>query len=142
MQDVDRMHRLQRLREPEGDPDQIVATDRTGLVHLLVQGEPGDVPRDDVRRLTPGIGVEDLRDTSTAHAPQRGDLARQPGAGLVVADDVRAQLLERDMRSAVALGQVYDAHAALADPTQQPVGPHVRRRGHQPLGHAARVGRG
>ena len=72
----------------------------------------------------PRVGVDDLGDPAAADPGQRADLAGQPGAGLVVADDVRAQHLERHPVAAGRAREVDDAHAALADAREQRVVAH------------------
>ena len=67
------------------------------------------------------VGVEDLGDPRAGDPAQRADLAGEPLARLLVADDVRAQHLQRDAAAVRPLREVDDAHAALADPREQPV---------------------
>ena len=95
--------------------------DRPVLLDLVVQGVAGDVAGGDVRDRAPRVGVDDLGDPLAADPAQRGHLAGEPGPGLVVADDVRPQHLERDALAARLARQVHHAHAALAEARQQGV---------------------
>jgi hypothetical protein len=91
---------------------------------VVVQRQAGDVARGDEGDLAPRVGVDDLGDATAADPAQRADLAGQPAAGLVVADDVRAQHLDRDRPLPRLLPEVDDAHAALAEPGTQRVAAH------------------
>ena len=115
------MDGLERLGEAVGEPQQVVARERPLLLHVVVQREAGDVARGDVGDLAPRVGVDDLGDPPAADAAERADLARQPAAGLVVTDDVRAQHLDRDRTLPRLLAEVHDPHAALAEAGAQRV---------------------
>ena len=115
------VHGEQRLAEPGREPDQVGPGDRPLLAHVVVEREARHVAGGDVRDVVPRVGVDDLGDAGVPDPRQRAHLAGQPPPGLVVADDVRAQHLQRDPWPARALGQVDDAHAALADAGEQPV---------------------
>ncbi len=124
VQDALLVHGEQRLPQARGEPDEVVTGDRPLLAHVVVEREARHVARGDVRDVVPRVGVDDLRHAWVPDPGQRAHLAGQPLPGLVVADDVRAQHLQRHPGTARALRQVYDAHAALADARQQSVAPH------------------
>ena len=76
-----------------------------------------------------GAGVEDLGDVRVVHHRQRLPLGLEPGDDLL---RVHARLddLQRDPAAdgLLLLGQEDDAHAPLADPLEELVGPDVRAR--------------
>ncbi len=90
VQHADPVHGDDRLGQAGREVRQVGAGDRPLLADVLVQRQPGDVAGRDVRRLAPGVGVEDLGDPGAGDPAQRRDLPGQPRPGLVVTDDVRA----------------------------------------------------
>ena len=117
------VHRGERVREPAGHPGQGRRRERPALGDHLLQGPAGDVAGDDVGHVARQVGVDHLRDVGAAHPLHGLDLARQPAPchGLLGRD--RAEDLERDRPPAGVAGHVHDAHPALTDPSEQPVGP-------------------
>src|SRR5690606_22258694 len=61
---TDRVHRLQGFGEAVGEPDQVVAGDRSLGLDVVVERETGDVAGGDVGDLAPRVGVEDLGDAA------------------------------------------------------------------------------
>ena len=121
VQHSDRVHRRDPLRQPGGEPVEVGAGDGPLLDDQVVQGEAGHVAGGDVRDRRPRVGVDDARHPAAADPLERADLACQPVSGLVVADDVRPEDLERDPVTVTATGQVDDAHPALAELGEQGV---------------------
>ena len=129
VQHADLVHRDDRLGQPGREVPEVGPGDRPLLPDVLVQRQAGHVAGRDVGRLAPGVGVDHLGDPRAGDPAQRRDLAGQPGAGLVVADDVRPQHLEGDARAVRPLREVHHTHAALADLGEQAVVPHAHHPG-------------
>ena len=116
-----RVDRGQGIRESRSHPDQPGPAQRPFLGHDLVQGPARHVPGHDVGRLAGHVGVEDLgheRATDPAHGL---DLTGQPPSRVRVASHRRAQDLHRHRALLGITGEIDHAHAALADPVEQPV---------------------
>nr|WP_238694445.1 hypothetical protein [Nocardioides daphniae] len=117
--DADVVDRADRLGQAAGEPDQLVTLQGADLTHLVVQRVAGDVAGRHERHVAPRVGVDDLGDPPAAHAQQRVDLAGQPGARLVVTDDVGADHLEGDPLPRGAARQVHDPHATFTQAREQ-----------------------
>ena len=104
-----------------GEPDEVGAGDRALLAHVVVEREARHVAGGDVRDVAPRVGVDDLGHPRLRIRDREPTSRASRSPGLVVADDVRAQHLQRDPRPAGALGEVDHAHAALADAGEQVV---------------------
>jgi hypothetical protein len=121
VQHADTVHGDQRLHQGGREEDEVATGDRTVLADVLVQREPRHVAGGHEGGPAPRVGVDHLGDPWARDAPQRGDLTRQPGPGLVVPDHVLTKNLQGDPRPVRGLCQVHDAHAALADAGEQAV---------------------
>ena len=119
---ADRVDAREALGQAAGEPQQVAALDRAFLRHVVVKGQSRDVTRGDVRDLRPRIRHDDLGHPLAGDPAQRADLAREPMPGLVVANDVGSQHLQRNAGAGLVVpSQMDDAHAALADLGEQRV---------------------
>ncbi|EOY49496.1 hypothetical protein SLI_4788 [Streptomyces lividans 1326] len=88
------------------------------------QGRTGRVRRGDPRHARLGVGVQHGCGPGAADPARGGHLAPEPGPELLVQREVRVHDLHRDRAAAGAAAQVDPAHAAGAQPAEEPVGPH------------------
>jgi hypothetical protein len=91
------------------------------VVDDLAQRRARDIAHDDVRRLTPRVGVIDLRDPRRAHPTQRRHLAGEPRPAVPVTDDRGTQDLHSNAAVTWRFGEEDDPHPTLADLADQPV---------------------
>ncbi|GGX65515.1 hypothetical protein GCM10010510_06950 [Streptomyces anandii JCM 4720] len=124
MHQAEFVHRAQRLGETGAERPYRVLGQRARVGDGRGEGGAGRVGRGDPGHGRAGVGVQHGRGPGAAH-PARGlDLAPEAGAELLVEREVRVDDLHRDRAAARAAAQVHAAHAAGAQPAQQPVGPH------------------
>ncbi|MDF9805830.1 hypothetical protein M2436_004377 [Streptomyces sp. HB372] len=88
----------------------------------LRERRPGDVPGGHPRHRGVRVGVQDRGGPLGADAPGGLHLAPEPGAELLVEGEVGVDDLDRDRAPARAAAQIDPAHAARAEPAEQPVG--------------------
>ncbi|CAM4198058.1 hypothetical protein JAAN108728_15845 [Janibacter anophelis] len=139
MDHADRVDGAQRLGEAPAEGQQGLGAEGTVLADPLLEARAGHVAGDDVGLVGLEVGVEDGGDALGAHPGEGVDLAGQAGAGVVVVGDVRAQHLDRHGAPALVEGKVDDAHPALPQLLEHPVGADRVEVGHA---HASALVRG
>ncbi len=108
--DADRVDGLERADEALAEPQQRRAAERPLRGDDLVERGAGDVARDEVGALAVDVGVDDRGDALVADAAEGVDLALEPGPGVRVVGDVRAQHLDGHGAALRVESQVDDAH--------------------------------
>ncbi len=121
--DIGVVDRVEGLGEPPPEAQQRVAADRPGGLDDVVERGTGHVAGHEVGAVALEVGVDHGGHPLVADAAEHLHLTGQPGAGVAVVGDVRAQQLQRHGPPARVEGEVDDPHAALAELLDQPVGP-------------------
>ena len=123
MDDPRLVDRLQRGGQAAAQLHEQPRRHGTALADLGLQGEPGHVAGDDVRLVPVDVGVHHLGHPRVPDPAQRGHLAAQPGPGVGVVGDVRAQHLDRHRAPVRVEAEMHDPHAALTQALHQAVDP-------------------
>ncbi len=113
--------------EPAPQPQQLGPVDGTVLLHDLVERGPRHVAGHEIGAVAVEVGVDDRGHPRVLDPAQHVDLAAQPGAGVAVVGDVRAQQLEGDGAAVRVEGQVDDTHAALTQLLDEAIRPDETR---------------
>ncbi len=119
--ETESVHRAQRLREPRAQSAHREHGQRPGVGDGLRQRGPGDVPGGHPRHRGIRVRVQHGRRPVAADPPGRRHLAPEAGAELVVEREVRMRDLDRDRTSTRTAPEEYAAHAAGAQPAEDPV---------------------
>ena len=120
--DVDVVDGAQGLGQATREGEQALRTEGAVLPDALLEAGSGDVAGDDVGLLGLEVGVEDRGDPLGAHPRQGVDLASQSRSRVLVVGHVGAQDLDRHCPAPGVQGEVDDAHPALPQLLEHPVG--------------------
>lgn len=101
----------QRLRQPDGQPPQLHAVQRSGGGDVLGQGLPLDVRRRHPGLLGLGGGVDHGGGERAADPPRRGHLLPEADAELLVPRELLVDQLDRDGPPRTRPGQEDRAHS-------------------------------
>ncbi len=121
MHDAGAMDGGQRRGHPHRDSLQSRQHQRPTRGDDVVQADPVDVLRDQVRRVGAGICVEHLCGTEGCDAASRRDLVGEACPELRIGREVFFDHLDGHRTAGFVLAEVHHAHAADAEPTDDPV---------------------
>ncbi len=120
------VHGRQRLAQTGAERAHRAVRQRAAVRDRGGEGGAGGVGRGDPRDAGVRVRVEHGGRPGAADPPRGVHLAPEAGAELLVQREVRVHDLHGDRAAAGAAAEVDPAHAAGAQPAEQPVGPHGR----------------